>query len=191
MGICTLKRSAEFQRVRGGLRAANSSFVIETRARPAAVDAAGIGDRGTGDCGPRFGFTVTRKIGNAVVRNRIRRRFREALRQLAPGIAIAGHDYVLVARTGVIGQRFDELSRLLAMTISGLHRQAASHRDRDRKLRDAPTRQSAADSPDPSKSRAKSGFESQTVASAKSPPKSSQKLSPKSAPKSAPKSGQS
>ena len=138
MGLCTIKRSSEFQRVRGGSRAANSSFVIETRPRAADADAdavVDVGSSGVGSSGPRFGFTVTRKIGNAVVRNRIRRRFREALRQLAPGIVRPGHDYVLVARSGVIEQPFDELSRLLAMTIASLHQPGGGQRSKDRKPR--------------------------------------------------------
>ena len=141
MGICTIKRSSEFQRVRGGLRAANASFVIETRARTSApltaTDTVAVsvtfatengkkaeaGSVATDAAsGPRFGFTVTRKIGNAVVRNRIRRRFKEALRSLPPGIIVPGHDYVVIARPGVIEQPFAELKQLLATTIAGLHR---------------------------------------------------------------------
>lgn len=111
MGLCTIKRSSEFQRVRGGARAANASFVIETRERTAPTPCAG----------PRLGFTITRKIGNAVVRNRIRRRFREALRTLEPGLLRARHDYVLVARSGVIEQPFAELRHLLETAVAKLH----------------------------------------------------------------------
>jgi ribonuclease P protein component len=48
----------------------------------------------------RVGFTATRKVGGAVVRNRAKRRLREAARALLPALAKPGHDYVLVARTG-------------------------------------------------------------------------------------------
>lgn len=53
---------------------------------------------------PRVGFTATRKIGNAVVRNRARRRLREAARRLVPLYGLAGVDYVFLARetTGVV-----------------------------------------------------------------------------------------
>jgi ribonuclease P protein component len=54
----------------------------------------------------RVGFTVSRKVGNAVVRNRVRRRLREIARQVIPHAARADHDYVLVGRQGAIGRDF-------------------------------------------------------------------------------------
>ncbi len=57
----------------------------------------------------RFGFTVTKKLGNAVVRNRIRRRLKEAVRAVAPSEAKAGCDYVLIARPAALSQQFPEL----------------------------------------------------------------------------------
>ena len=74
MTIDTLKKRAEFLRLRGGARWATPSCVVETK--PAA-------DPGATARGPRFGFTVTKKLGNAVVRNRIRRRLRAALSAVA------------------------------------------------------------------------------------------------------------
>jgi ribonuclease P protein component len=47
----------------------------------------------------RVGLTVTKKIGNAVTRNRAKRRLRALARQVLPGAALPGHDLVLVART--------------------------------------------------------------------------------------------
>ena len=49
-------------------------------------------------CDLRIGFTVTKRVGNAVVRNRARRRLRAAARQVFPSSARAGFDYVLIAR---------------------------------------------------------------------------------------------
>ena len=57
----------------------------------------------------RFGFTVTKKTGNAVLRNRIRRRLREAVRALPPDAAPPGTDVVLIANAHAARQRFDEL----------------------------------------------------------------------------------
>ena len=57
---------------------------------------------------PRFGFTVTKKIGNAVVRNRIRRRLREAVR-LAEPKAESSTDYVLVGRRAALTLQFERL----------------------------------------------------------------------------------
>jgi ribonuclease P protein component len=57
----------------------------------------------------RLGFTATRKVGNAVVRNRAKRRLREAARAMAPLLAVPGSDYVFVARAGTAGRPWDRL----------------------------------------------------------------------------------
>jgi ribonuclease P protein component len=55
-----------------------------------------------GDDSPhiRIGFTATRKVGNAVTRNKAKRRLREVARRLAPLHGLPGYDYVFVARVG-------------------------------------------------------------------------------------------
>ena len=73
--IGRLKRRAEFQRVGRGRRKAVEAFTLQAARREES--------RG-GPVGPRVGFTVTRKVGHAVVRNRIRRRLKEALARRAP-----------------------------------------------------------------------------------------------------------
>jgi ribonuclease P protein component len=62
------------------------ALVVQARRRPAPRPAAGAG------------FTATRKVGNAVIRNRSRRRLREAVRLLLPVLGRAGVDYVFIAR---------------------------------------------------------------------------------------------
>ena len=65
----------------------------------------------------RVGFTVTKKIGNAVQRNRIKRRFRAAAREVLPELAEPGHDYVLIARPAALHRPWaallDDLRRAL------------------------------------------------------------------------------
>ena len=66
-------------------------------------------DRADGDPAVRLGFTATRKIGNAVIRNRAKRRLREAARALAPLLAVPGSDYVFIARMGTPDRPWDRL----------------------------------------------------------------------------------
>jgi len=99
MKIDTLKRKAQFKRVRGGARWVGPLFVIEGRRR---LEATGDGAPApVGHPAPRFGFTITRKVGGAVIRNRIRRRLKEAIRSLSPTLMRADHDYVVVASRAV------------------------------------------------------------------------------------------
>ncbi|MBU0832601.1 MAG: ribonuclease P protein component [Alphaproteobacteria bacterium] len=69
------------------------------------------------DAPPRVGFTVTKKHGNAVERNRMRRRLKEAVRLNAAFAMQPGHDYVIVARREVLDVPFDQLSRQLILRI--------------------------------------------------------------------------
>ena len=112
--IATLKRRSEFLRVRGGNRWATAGFVLEARPRT---------DQLAGN-EARFGFTVTKKLGKAVTRNRIRRRLREAVRLLAPVSTRADHDYVLIARAPALDRAFIELTRDLEIAFSRVHRPA-------------------------------------------------------------------
>ncbi len=73
---------------------------------------------------PRFGITVTKKIGGAVERNRIRRRLREALRGLVPLPARAGHDYVIVARGEALRLPFALLAETLAKAFVRIDRES-------------------------------------------------------------------
>jgi ribonuclease P protein component len=80
-------------------------------------------DRGDGDAVVRVGFTATRKVGGAVVRNRAKRRLREAARALIPTHGAPGADYVLIARMGTVARPWE---RLLDDVKSALTRLATS-----------------------------------------------------------------
>ena len=74
----------------------------------------------------RVGFTVSKKVGNAVIRNRVRRRLREIACQVIPGQARPDLDYVLVGRQGGIERDFavmrqelvEALKRLKALAVA-------------------------------------------------------------------------
>ena len=68
----------------------------------------------------RVGFTVSRKVGNAVVRNRVRRRLREAARMVIPGQARPDLDYVLVGRQAAIARDFGALRQELFEALKRL-----------------------------------------------------------------------
>ncbi|MCA1653521.1 MAG: ribonuclease P protein component [Sphingomicrobium sp.] len=74
------------------------------------------------DAGMRVGFTVTKKIGNAVVRNRMKRRFRALAREHLPTLGIGGADHVLIGRAGGIERDYALLSSEL---VRALHKAAA------------------------------------------------------------------
>lgn len=120
MAIETLKKRAEFLRVRGGARFATPSFVLETRPRPAAAEASPDAN------GARFGFTVTKKLGGAVDRNRIRRRLKAAIGELAPRLALPGHDYVLIARAAARDRAFTDVKKDLERAFQRVHHPAAA-----------------------------------------------------------------
>jgi ribonuclease P protein component len=115
--LSTLKRHAQFQRVRKGSRWATGAFVLEAKLRD------GAHGEPAAD-GARFGFTVTKKIGGAVERNRIRRRLRAAIRGLQKDHARPDFDYVLIARRPALDIAFNALVAELEKAFNRVHRPA-------------------------------------------------------------------
>ena len=76
--------------------------------------------RDDGDSAMRLGITVTKKIGNAVVRNRMKRRFRALAREVLPEAGIAGADHVLIGRAGGIERDYAALRSELAKALQKL-----------------------------------------------------------------------
>ena len=89
-----IRKRSDFLAANRGLRVARAGFVLLVNR-----DAAG-------ESAMRHGITVTKKIGSAVVRNRMKRRFRELLRELLPSHGIVGADHVLIGREGGIERDF-------------------------------------------------------------------------------------
>ena len=83
-------------------------------------------DRQDGDPAIRLGFTATRKIGGAVVRNRAKRRLREAARALTPVHGRPGCDYVFIARSGTTERAWDRLLDDVKSTLTRLATPRAS-----------------------------------------------------------------
>jgi ribonuclease P protein component len=118
----TIKKRADFLAANAGRRATTPGFILLVRDRQDSDPAMPgfvllVRPRCDDDMTMRVGFTVTKKIGNAVVRNRMKRRFRSLARETLPDHGIAGADHVLIGRAGGIERDYaalaDELKRAL------------------------------------------------------------------------------
>ena len=81
-----------------------------------------VRERGDGDPSIRIGITVTKKIGGAVVRNRMKRRFRALAREILPAAGLEGADHVLIGRAGGVERPFDQLSAELGKALAKIRR---------------------------------------------------------------------
>lgn len=106
-----LRRRPQFLALNHARRAVAPPFVLQGR------------DRGDGDPAIGIGFTCSRKVGNAVARNRAKRRLREAARAVLPDAARPGWDYALIGRAGTTAERpFAALLDDLRTALDRLHR---------------------------------------------------------------------
>jgi ribonuclease P protein component len=105
-----MSRRADFLAANRGRRAPMPGFVLLVR------------ERDDGDPAMRYGITVTKKIGGAVIRNRMKRRFRVLARELLPIHGIAGADHVLIGRSEGVERDFNllhvELEKALRKVLS-------------------------------------------------------------------------
>jgi ribonuclease P protein component len=117
MRIATLKKRSDFLRVRAAAcHWAAPGLVLQVA--PAADAETGL---------VRVGYTATRRIGNAVARNRAKRRLRAAVAHVMPASAQCGCDYVVIARAATLTRPFDAL---LGDLVAALARVSARMRDR-------------------------------------------------------------
>ncbi|RTL53637.1 MAG: ribonuclease P protein component [Bradyrhizobiaceae bacterium] len=113
-----LTQRADFVAAAGGPRSAGPAFTLQSRRRD--------------DSGPvRFGFTVTRKIGTATERNRIRRRLRELVKRLDVTSVRPHHDYVIIGRRAALDRGFAVMLDDLRSALRRLERQASGQRNSD------------------------------------------------------------
>ena len=103
-----LKRRADFLAAAKGLKVPAAAFVLQAREREDASP-------------PRFGFTVSKKVGNAVERNRVRRRLREIVRLNAVMAPQPGHDYVLIGRRTALTLPFDRIASEFTGALKRAH----------------------------------------------------------------------
>jgi ribonuclease P protein component len=103
-----LTRRMDFRAASTGMRASARAFVLQARRR-------------SEDDPARIGFTVSKQVGNAVERNRVRRRLREIVK-LAPANEMrAGHDYVLIARRAALALPFGEMRQEFDAALCRIH----------------------------------------------------------------------
>ena len=91
-----MRRRADFLAAAGGRKVATAAFVLQALGRA--------------DNGPiRVGFTVSKKVGTAVERNRVRRRLKDVVKRSAAQALRSGHDYVLIGRRAALKLPFERM----------------------------------------------------------------------------------
>lgn len=111
-----LKRRNDFRAAAKGVRASGRAFILQALRRAEAG-------------GARVGFTVSRQVGNAVERNRARRRLREMVRISAAagaGRLYPDHDYVLIGRRAALTVPFSEMMQELDAALTRVHAPGAN-----------------------------------------------------------------
>jgi ribonuclease P protein component len=109
-GLKTIKKRADFLAANAGKRATTAGFILLVR------------DRKDADPAMRVGFTVTKKIGGAVVRNRMKRRLRALAREIVPAKGVPGADHVMIGRAKGVEREFALLRTELVEAFDRLRR---------------------------------------------------------------------
>ncbi len=118
LSVRKLTRRSEFLAANSGVRVPMPGFVLIVRPRGDAPDAPGSGVAG-------YGITATKKLGGAVVRNRVKRRLRAIIRNVFPGAALAGADHVLIGRPDALTLDHARLTADVAKALAKAQRRLA------------------------------------------------------------------
>jgi ribonuclease P protein component len=111
-----LRQRTHFLAAATGVKASATGFLLQAQDRR--------------EDGPvRVGFTVSRKVGNAVVRNRVRRRLKEIVRLAPPERMRPGYDYVLIGRRAALDLPFARLAEDFDRALERVHATARPHSD--------------------------------------------------------------
>ena len=124
-GLETLKKRADFLRIARGRRWSTPGVVVQMAPRP--------GQASDAESSVRIGFTVTKKVGNAVIRNRVKRRLRAAADQVIKHHGRPGYDYVLIGRIQTQDRPFHCLLDDLQGALIKLHSSGRSNGARQRR----------------------------------------------------------
>jgi ribonuclease P protein component len=111
VSLCVMANRADFLKAASARRQGTDGFLLQAR------------DRADGAVTVRVGFTASKKIGNAVARNRAKRRLRALAREVLAGLARPGWDYVLVARPeATVTRTYADLREDMLRALRSVHR---------------------------------------------------------------------